>query len=247
MKLLTVLMLIILSLTDARGEERLVLGVIPIYSAIETAKIWSGFAAYLSDESRSTVSIKTTRQTDSFVSGILSGEYDIVFMTHEHYQLAKQRYEAAAVPFEKKLRGSIIARRDSSIGSLNDLNGKKIAFPSRNDYVSAVMMCEILEERGIKFEAVYLNSLSSVIIGVEKGFYAAGSVLSGLYENRSELKTVFSAEEYSTYVIGISKRLEPEKGKKIKTALLGAHENKGAKETMQMLGLSSFVSYENLK
>jgi phosphonate transport system substrate-binding protein len=224
-------------------DDRLVLGVIPVYSAVETAKIWSGFAEYIESVSGLPVTIKTTRHSEGFVSGISTGEYDIIFMLNDHLVAAKDQYTAAGVPEGKKLRGAIVVDKNSNINSLEDLKGKKIAFPSPIDYVSSIQMLDILSKYKLDHKVVYLNSLSSVIIGVENGFYEAGSVLSGLYEHREALKTVFTSNELSTFVIAVSNKLSQSKAEKLINAALEAHKNSSAMNTLSTLGFNSFVPY----
>ncbi len=237
--LITVFLLLFFS-TAYADKTSIVLGVVPLYSAAETLEIWAPFAVYAENE-QVRVIIRTERSTQDFESGLLSGKYDMAFMTARQHEKAKARYKAAAVPFEKTMRGAVIVRRDSGINSLKDLNQKQIAFASPDEYISSVVMRRILSEHGIEFMPVYLNSVSSVIIGTENQLYPAGSVLGGFYEYSEILKSIFVTEEYASYVVGFSPRVSKEEKEHLTNALLGMHNSKTARSTIKKLGITSFV------
>jgi ABC-type phosphate/phosphonate transport system substrate-binding protein len=103
------------------------------------------------------------------------------------------------------------------------------------------MTQEILKNNDIIFKPVYLNSVSSVVIGIKKQLYPAGSVLEGFYESEEDLKAVFTTEESASYVVGVSKRVNNETEEYLKKILTNLHKNKKTAETMKKLHLSSFI------
>lgn len=240
MKLLfSVLLLFFVNIANAE-QDVFYFGIVPLYSASETLQIWAPFATYASNGTDRIV-IRTERSTQSFESAILSGKYDIAFMTAHQYEQAKGRYKALAVPKENLVSGAIITHKDSGIGSIKDLNSKQIAFASPDEYISSVIVQQILSEYGVVFEPVYLNSVSSVVMGTQMQIYPAGSVLNGFYENKSDLEAVLFTKAFSSYVIGVSARVPEETASYLAEKLLSMDKHTSTQKTLQTLGFSSFV------
>ncbi|GAB1535001.1 hypothetical protein ADMFC3_06320 [Geovibrio sp. ADMFC3] len=237
--LITVLCFLFFNIAFA-DKTSIVLGIVPLYSASETLEIWGPVAVYAENEDLKII-IRTERSTQDFESGLMSGKYDAAFMTGEQYQKALLRYRAIAVPSDRTMRGTVITHKNSGINSIKDLNNKYIAFASPDEYVSSSMTQEILKNNDIIFKPVYLNSVSSVVIGIKKQLYPAGSVLEGFYESEEDLKAVFTTEESASYVVGVSKRVNNETEEYLKKILTNLHKNKKTAETMKKLHLSSFI------
>ncbi|WP_265821691.1 PhnD/SsuA/transferrin family substrate-binding protein [Geovibrio ferrireducens] len=240
MKYLIITLVFLFFSTAFADKTSIVFGIVPLYSASETLEIWGPFAVKAENEEIKVI-IRTERSELDFQSGLLAGKYDIAFMTASQYKTAKNRYKAIAVPYEKELRGAIITHKASGISSLRDLNNKHIAFASPHEHVSSYEMQRILSDHDISFKPVYLNSITSVVIGTEKQLYPAGSVLGGFYEKSENLKTVFVTEDYDSYVVGVSARVSDETAEYFKNILTTIHEHTEMNETMKRLGISSFI------
>ncbi|QAR32976.1 phosphate/phosphite/phosphonate ABC transporter substrate-binding protein [Geovibrio thiophilus] len=244
MKYLIIMLSLFICSTAFADKTSIVFGIVPLYSASETLEIWGSFAVY-AENADTGIIIRTERSTQDFESGLFSAKYDIAFMTASQYEKVRKRYRAIAVPFEKNLSGAVITHVNSGINSLKDLDNKHIAFASPDEHASSVVMQKILSDHGISFKPVYLNSVTSVVIGTKKQLYPAGSVLGGFYENDESLKTVFVTDEYESYVIGVSERIGEETAEYLRKIFTDMHRHSETKAAMKKLGISLFIIPED--
>lgn len=79
---------------------------------------------------------------------------------------------------DHKFTGIILVRRDGSIKQINDLRGKKVAYPSSNALAACIMPQYYLYTHGINvnhdIENIYVGSQESAIMNVYLGYVAAG-------------------------------------------------------------------------
>jgi phosphonate transport system substrate-binding protein len=209
MKLKLIIIFFLISITAYADKPRLVFGIVPLYSASSTAEIWGEFLSEMSENPDFSLIIRTSRKIDDFEARLFIGEYDFAFVTAKEYIMAS-RYPGyrplarADVPY---LKGVIITHKNSGIKNINDLRNKQIAFSSPVEFASSQYMRSLLNEQGINYHPAYLNSVESVIIAVKNQLYPAGAVLSGFYENDSDLLKVVSTPETETYAIIVHPRV----------------------------------------
>lgn len=103
--------------------------------------------------------------------------------TYSFYILKrKKKYDAEAIvrilrgKAEKTYKAQIIARTDSKINSLNDLNGKKFAYTDPASTAGYIVPSIFLKEKGIKLgETVFAQRHDNVVSMVYQGQVDAGA------------------------------------------------------------------------
>ncbi len=154
----------------------LVLGIVPQQSATRLAKIWIPLIDRLNEKTGLNIRFATAKDIPTFESCLVAGAYDLAYMNPYHYVVFSKApgYRAFAHQKKKKLKGILVASRDSGITSLDDLRNKKIAFPSPAAFGASVLPRAEMAARGISFEPQYVKSHDSVYRAVVAGIYPAG-------------------------------------------------------------------------
>lgn len=124
--------------------------------------------------------IEASRNYQDFEKKLYSGHFD--FAMPNPYQTVlslKHGYHVfGKMGDDNNFRGVILVRKDSGIRTVNDLKGKKVAYPSPTALASAMMNQYYLSAHGIDvnhdIETLYVGSQESTIMNVVRGHVAAG-------------------------------------------------------------------------
>ena len=164
---------------DAQTPVRYSFAVVPQFSATELHKDWAPLLARLSKDTGFTLELKIATSIPLFEASFLKGEPDFAYMNPYHAVMARKAQ--AYVPLlrdAKPLTGVLVVRKDSTVKTLKDLNGQKIAFPAPNAFGASLYMRALLtEEAGIQFESSYVKTHSNVFRHVIRNEAAAGGTV----------------------------------------------------------------------
>lgn len=163
----------------------------------------------------------------------------------------------------------IFARKDSAIGSLKDLVGKKIAFQDRDSTSAFFIPAAILRKSG--YELVELESPREKSPAGKIGYVFAGKELTittwvhreladaGAYHNQNwskpsdnpevmkkDLKIIYQGKPMPRMIEMLRKDLDPRIKAKIKTVLLHAHEDPAAADALKAYGPET-VKFDEFK
>lgn len=111
------------------------------------------------------------------------GPVSYVKMTHTYSK--KPVLACLEVNGKPFFHGMIITRQNSTIKTMQDLQGKRFAFGDPNSTMSCLMPCYMLSQEGIDLENLekyeFLGSHNNVALGVLGGYYDAGGVKEGVF------------------------------------------------------------------
>ncbi len=153
----------------------------------------------------------------------------------------------------------IFSRKDSSVGSLKDLLGKKIAFQDKDSTSAFFVPSAVLRKAG--FALVELSTPSEKVPAGKIGYVFAGKELSittwvhrgladaGAYHNQNwdkptdnpegmkkDLRIIYQGKPMPRMIEMFAKDLDPKIKAKLKQILLHAHEDPAAKEALNAYG-----------
>lgn len=114
----------------------LVLGVFPRHKATETTTMYTPLAEHLTRHLGRKVTLVTSKDFESFWTGVSARRYDIVHYNQYHYVRSAQDYTvvAHAEEFGKDaVAGALFVRKDSGITRLEELRGRTIVFGGGRD------------------------------------------------------------------------------------------------------------------
>jgi len=192
--------------TLAAADEltKLTFGVVPQQSASKLANKWSPILKRISEETGIQISFATAPSIPMFEKKLSEGEYDLAYMNPLHYTFYSQSpgYVAIAKQADKKIRGIIVAQKDSKLTSLDDLNNTSMAFPAPLAFAATVLPTAELKGQDIQIKPHYVKSHDSVYRSVAMGLYPAGCGIERTFnliepETKSQLKILWKTKGYT--------------------------------------------------
>ncbi|MFK7891534.1 MAG: phosphate/phosphite/phosphonate ABC transporter substrate-binding protein [Granulosicoccus sp.] len=200
--------------SEHASSEDISLGVVPQQSASKLARLWTPIAEYLSEKTGHNVRFVTASDIPTFEKRLAAGDYDMAYMNPYHYTVFSQGkgYQAFARQKDKRIKGIVVVRKDSSLKDLNELKGKSLAFPSPAAFAASVLPRSHLHNEGIGFTPTYVSSHDSVYLAVARGFFPAGGGVMRTFNNtdpavRSQLKVLWTTKSYTPHALAAHRRL----------------------------------------
>ncbi|WP_231751137.1 MULTISPECIES: phosphate/phosphite/phosphonate ABC transporter substrate-binding protein [unclassified Alteromonas] len=227
----------------------LTLGIVPQQSAKKLAETWQPLINYISEHANIDVVFKTAKDIPTFEQRLAEGEYDIAYMNPYHFVVFHDSvgYRALARQIDKRIKGIIVVDANSDIVSLDDLNGKEIAFPSPAAFAATIIPSAYLKQQGILFTPRYVHSHDSVYLNVQRGFFNAGGgiirTFNGVDDNtRSALRILWESDGYTPHAIATHPRVTDTQRDALLTALLTLSEDEDNKQLLKNVGFKGFIS-----
>ncbi len=161
--------------------------------------------------------LKVLPGVPSFEQDLYLGKPDFAFMSPHH--LLQSRISQGYIPIiadgKNQLSGIIVVRKDSGIRSIQDLNGKRMAFPSPNAMAASLLIRANLERSNIKIIPEYVKTHGNVYRSVAIGDYIAGGGINNSFKRESEqlqnqLHILYETQKISPHPIAVHPRV-PEK------------------------------------
>ncbi|MDH5694668.1 MAG: phosphate/phosphite/phosphonate ABC transporter substrate-binding protein, partial [Gammaproteobacteria bacterium] len=168
-------LLIVLSLTTSSvgaAKRTLSWGFVPQFDSMQTLKQWGPLIKELENNIPISIEVKTYKTFQEFSSELKSGVLDIVYVNPHQVLIAKQSmgYLPIIHDEKKKLQGILVVRKDSHFQSVDELNGKTVAFPALVAFgASTYLRAMLKEDHNIDiapfFAGSHKNSYRSVLLG----------------------------------------------------------------------------------
>ena len=207
--------------------QTLTLGVVPQQSATVLAAIWSPILQYLKERTGVELRFATASDIPTFEKRVLEGEYDIAYMNPYHFTFFNEHrgFKAMVRRGDASIQGIIVVRKDSGIESLEQLDGKRLAFPSPAAFAASVIPRAEIASKGIKIDPVYVSSHDSVYLNVDKGFFPAGGGIARTFnataeETRENLKVLWTTQPYTPHAVAAHPRVDEATREKLTQALV---------------------------
>jgi len=192
--------------------------------------------------------VRLFSELDKLVDAVKNGE--VHWVTETPYSAAVLVHEANAVPLlmkwksrQQRYQTLIYTHKDSGLTSLEELNGKRIAFEHNNSFSSYYLPRMILELRGQSLNQIdglnaernsnkvnYLFSRNEKnnLLWVHKRLVEAGALNDGDWQNpgrvpdalKTELRIIYRSEPYPRALELVSSKLNSERANALKALLL---------------------------
>jgi phosphonate transport system substrate-binding protein len=176
------------SAQETAPKKTYTVGIVPQHSASKVIEIWAPLFDKISRSTAYHFKVVTSKDIPEFEKNIKSSTYDFAYMNPYHFVVynSSPGYKALAKQKDKVIQGIIVAHKNGGIESIDQLAGKKIAFPSPGAFAASILTRGSLLKAGVRFKPVYVSSHDSVYKTVSKGFFVAGGGVMRTLKNMDE-------------------------------------------------------------
>ena len=237
---LLALMLLPMSVHAEPLVASLTVAVVPQFTSLQIHKDWTPFLERLSRDSGVPLKLKTYKLIPDFEADMLKGGADLVFMNPYHQVMAKRA--AGYMPLVRDnnpLTGILLVRRDSPVKTIKNLAGEKLAFPSPNAFAASLYMRALLvEQEGIKFDPIYVNTHSNVFRQIILGDMAAGGTTKNAFKREPDavimqLRVLYETPGVAAHPFAAHPRVSKAQRKALVDAILHLREDATAAPLLQ--------------
>lgn len=264
--LITLLMLLFSTGCIAEDQQKsstdrvIKVGVVPQFSAERINAIWEPILSSLSEQTGIKLQLDASTDIPSFEKRFNAGDFDLAYMNPYHAIVAHKEagYEPILRDVGRTLYGILVVKKDSPLKTVEELDGKKIAFPAPNALGAALIpRTEFARKYNIDIEEMYVSSHSSVYLNVVLGLaQAGGGVQKTLQQQseeiRSQLRIINQTAEVPPHPIVAHPRVPADVVEKISDAMLQLGETVAGREMLgkipvKMIGKTALKDYDLLK
>ncbi|MEM7042559.1 MAG: phosphate/phosphite/phosphonate ABC transporter substrate-binding protein [Pseudomonadota bacterium] len=202
--------------SDATHKSMLSFGVVPQQSASRLAQMWVPVFDHLSEKTGVRIQFATAKDIPTFEACLALGAYDLAYMNPYHYTTFHDLagYDAFARQAEKRLRGLIVVRADSTYERLEELDDQSIAFPSPAAFGASVIPRAEMTSRAMTIRPAYVKSHDSVYRAVIAGLFPAGGGVLRTFnsvpaDERAKLRVLYRTDAYTPHAFAAHQRVDP--------------------------------------
>ena len=139
----------------------------------------------------------------------------------------------------------MVVRADSDIQSLEQLEGRTIAFPAPKAFAATLLTQAHLRKKGVSFQAKYVSSHDSVYQSVARGLYSAGGGIVRTLDNmpkatRDQLRVLWLSDGYTPHAVAVSPELDEQTAATIQKELVKLDETEAGRVLLEALNMNGF-------
>jgi phosphonate transport system substrate-binding protein len=227
-------------------------GVVPQQAASDLAQGWIPLLREVSAVSGCEFRFATAPTITEFEKRLARGEYAIAYMNPYHYVVFHQAagYLAFAREKDRKLRGLIVVRNDSAVASVQELDGKEVAFPSPAAFAATVIPLAELKRGGISVKPRFVASHDSVYLNVARGLVVAGGGIERTLEAidasvRDRMRVIWRSAEYPPHAFARLPAVPESVGRDFVEAIQKVASSAPGAELLKQIGFKGVVSAQD--
>jgi len=237
-------------ITDCSAEEvrEYSLAVVPQYPKLIIHKNWTPLISYLSKKTNINLTLKHYASITEFGIDLKKGVADFAYMNPFHAIQARkyQGYIPLIRDGSKNLKGILVVREDSSLKSIDDIDGRVIAFPDVNAFAASLYIRAILNDKKIKIVPEYVGTHANVYRHVVLKKTPVGG---GVYRTlniepesvKKHLRVIFETPGSAPHPIGVHPRVPAEDRDKIMKAILDLANDPAYKKLLKDIQITKPV------
>jgi phosphonate transport system substrate-binding protein len=212
----------------AGAPEPLVLAIVPNLPPVEVHRAWTPFVERLSRDAGVGIELKLYERTASFVDDCDAGVPDLVFASPNMFFVSRQKQGwLPLVRSSASLRGVVYVRADSPYRSVQDLQGRTIAFVGPWNLCSILVRSALLRSGApIEFRAEFMgsavNAAKSVLLGKADACATLdGAFLGGVEVDPADLRAILKTPPVASHPLAAHPRVPSAVRGRIANAVLG--------------------------
>ena len=247
--LLTVLLGLALVLPVRSGEasEPLSFGVLNQQPAAETAALWNPILQYLNAKTGLVLKLKmgaTVQETDAMTA---RGNFDFLYSNHNFDpQYGQANYRALVQWGGHPLIGQIVVLADSPVTNLKQLEGKTVAFPSKDAFIAYQVTRYALKQAGVQIQPVFGASQQGAAVQLQTGRADAAS-LNKLFadrfqsEGKGKLRVLFQSDAWPNIPVQAHPRVANADAQSVRQVLIKMNDDPEGKALLTKLKIPGFL------
>lgn len=248
----TLLLLVTMLASQAlsAAEETYVISRAPQQSVLKTEKQWLPLIKYLNKTTGYRFRLKVYEARARFENDIMAGRPDLFFGNPGYYIAASQKhpYLPLVRSNKGKSKGIVVVRKNSDYTRIEQLNGRKIAFPDKSAFLASLYIrSQLSKVHNISFMPVYVGGHDNVYRNVLAGKVEAGG---GVYRSlklepealRRQLRVIHETPGVAPHPLVIHKRVPAKVRKAILKAILDLNKTETGKKMLKTVKLKKPVA-----
>jgi phosphonate transport system substrate-binding protein len=191
-----------------------------------TAGYWNPILSYVSQKSGVKLELKLSKSIEENTIRAESGAFDFLFTNH-FFTPERDRlgYRVIARPAGPGIRGQVVVTEDSPIRTLNDLQGKTVAFSTPDGLAGFYLPMDALVKAGVRVKPVFSGSHHRSLNLAAQNVVAAAGVNDTVLEDLTQRTTVkyrvlWASKAYNDLCIMSHPRVPKEKVDAVKEAFV---------------------------
>jgi phosphonate transport system substrate-binding protein len=191
-----------------------------------TAQYWNPILTYVGRKSGVALELKLAKTAQEGNAHAEAGAYDFLYTNH-FFTPERDRlgYKVIARPAGAGIRSQIVVPLDSPIQSLQDLEGKEVAFVSRDGFTGYWLPMDALLRSKVNIKVVFTGNQEASSAQLRVNKVAAAGVNSSVmarYGRREsfEYRPLWTSEVYQDLCIMTNPKVPAEKVAAVKAALI---------------------------
>lgn len=243
----------------ADNTKKYTVGIVPQFDARKIRKIWLPILRQVEADTGYKFVLRGSPTIPRFEREFNNGEFDFAYMNPYHVLLANksQGYIPLVRDVGRTLHGVLVVKKDSPIKGLQDLDGKKVAFPAPNALgASLLIRADLQDIYKVQIEPLYVKTHSSVYLNVILGTTAAGGGVQKTLNQqspdlKSNLRVMYKTREVNPHPFSVHPRVPEPVRKAVQNALLKMGQTAEGKKLLSKIpvkniGVSTMEDYQSL-
>lgn len=241
-------LLVLVACFEASAAEQarpLYFGVLNQQSPARTAERWNPILAYLAEATGLRFQLRmgaTVRETDAMMG---RGEFDFLFSNHNFRREFDGQYRVLARWAGSPVYGVIAVREGSAATSLANLEGRRVAFPSREAFVAYAVPMEALRSARVRVDVVTAGSQEGALTQLQAKQVDAAAVNSRFLtrfaaQTGLRYREIYVSEAYAEMPVVVHPRVPREHADMVRRALLAMADDPRAAAAREAAGSKGF-------
>ena len=239
-------------LAQQTAQKPLEFGIVPQQSATRLAEDWGPLLAEISKRSGVALVFRTAPSIPGFEERLSKGDYDLAYMNPYHYVVFHKAsgYRAFAREQDRKIKGILVVKKDSSYRKPADLAGKTVVFPAPAAFAASILPQAEFGRLKIPIEAKFVASHDSVYRAVASGLQEAGGGIQRTFEAtppevRDTLRVLSETPSYTPHAFAAHSRVPAEILAKVLAAMTSLSADEAGQRLLAPLAFKGIAAAQD--
>jgi phosphonate transport system substrate-binding protein len=231
------------------NQQTFTLSVVPQFTPVDIGLRWTPLLRHLEAETGYSFQLRLLDKIPKFEADFLAGIPDLVYLNPYHMLMAAEAQ--GYIPLVRgsdPLIGILVTEQNGPIKTLQDLDGRRLAFPAPNAFGASLYLRALLTEKeGLRFSSDYVGSHQNVYRHVLIGEAAAGGGIHATLEKepvaiQNRMRVLYTTPGVAPHPLAAHPRVTQVAREKIRAALLKLDSTPGGRKIMADVELDKVIN-----